>query len=250
MQKLDLVIQGPVYPYTHSIVRQYRSLEWVNRIIVSSWKHDEDVPLADKNVKSLPLSNNGIGNRNAHIVTSHRGLQEVQTEFCAKLRSDQIISNESMNLMYEYSLKRPDKVCVAGFYKPFPFHPRDHIFWGPTEEVYSVFDIPLDAQEKIEMCEMWPQKGSYASFTRAECYIASQYLSKKDYRVKIMADNPRNFLVDFAPQWGEAKELSEKLMPKYFAPFPKIELEWPKHHLASYNYEGCASFYGEYWGES
>lgn len=250
MQKLDLVIQGPVYPYTHFIVRQYKTLEWVNRIIVSSWKDDEDVPLADKVVKSLPLSNNGIGNRNAHIVTSHRGLQEVQTEFCAKLRSDQIISNESMDLMYKYSQKRPNKVCVAGFYEPFPFHPRDHIFWGQTKEVYSIFDIPLDAQEKEEMCDIWPQKGSYASFTRAECYIVSQYLAKKDHRVRVMAENPKDYLVDYSPQWREAKELSEKLMPEYFAPFPKIDFEWPKHNMKSYHYDWAKSNYGEFWGEN
>ena len=142
MQKLDLVIQGQIFDYTQKIVDSYKTLEWVNDVIVSTWEDDPPI-LADKVVRSLPITNLGIGNRNAQIVTSHRGLQEVKTDFCAKLRSDQTISLDSMNKMYGFSLKNQEKICVAGFYRPFPFHPRDHIFWGQTAEVAEVFEVPL-----------------------------------------------------------------------------------------------------------
>jgi len=248
MQKLDLVIQGQIFDYTQKIVDSYKTLEWVNDVIVSTWEDDPPI-LADKVVRSLPITNLGIGNRNAQIVTSHRGLQEVKTDFCAKLRSDQTISLDSMNKMYGFSLKNQEKICVAGFYRPFPFHPRDHIFWGQTAEVAEVFDIPLDKQEKVPISELWPQKGSYAQYTRAECYLVSQYLAKKYSRVKAMTENPQNFLVDFSPQWETARELSEELMDKHFIPFPKIDFQWPKHNITSYDYEGCAAFYGEFWSD-
>jgi len=228
-------------------------LEWVNKIIVSHWEGEYENPAFEdvKYVTSLPVSNMGINNRNAQIITSHRGLQEVSTEFCAKLRSDQKISLDSMNMMYNFMLKRPNKICVAGFYRPFPFHPRDHMFWGKTCDVAEVFDIPLDksTHHVLSPHDSWPNPGFFAANVRAECYIVSQYLAGKNSQVAQMVKNPQIFLCDFSPQWEDAKKLSDELMPKYFAPFPRIDFHWPKHNIYNYDYEGCARFYGEHWGE-
>lgn len=251
MQKVDLILQGPYDNYACEIAESYKQLPWVGQIIISCWNDDPETICGDKTVRSLPLSNNGIGNRNAQIVTSRKGLLETRSDFCAKLRSDQKISLDSMNKMYAYMIDRPDKICVAGFYRPFPFHPRDHMFWGLTHEVAELFDIPLDKNTHhiSNPPDSWPNPGFYAAKTRAECYIVSQYLAKKNDHVKRMVENPQIFLYDFSPQWEDAKRLSDELMPKYFAPFPKIDFEWPKHNMTSYDYDGCARLYGEYWGE-
>ena len=250
--KIDLIIQGPFTNYSKEIVEHYQKLPWVRQIIISCWRDnlDYEIPGA-KMVKSLPLSNNGIGNRNAHIITSYRGLLEVKTNFCAKLRSDQKISLDSMNLMYDYMLKHQDKVCVMGFYEPFPFHPRDHSFWGKTSKVISVFDIPLDPNmwNGSAPYDSWPYAGFYANHVRAECYIASQYLAKKCPKVKKMTEFPQQYLCDFSDRWEEAKTLSEELMDKYFIPFPKIDFEWPKHGMTNYHYEWARANYGEFWGD-
>ena len=250
--KVDLIIQGTLNSYAREITEHYRELDWVESIIISCWKDDPQIIAGDKIVRSLPLTNNGIGNRNAQITTSHKGLMQVKTDFSAKLRSDQKISLDSMNLMYEFMLANSDKICVMGMYKPFPFHPRDHSFWGKTKELVSLFDIPLDktTHHISNPHDSWPNPGFYAANTRAECYIASQYLAKKYPRVKKMVESSNQYLTDFSSRWEDAKTLSDELMVKHFIPFPRINFEWPKHGLTSYPYESCANSYGEFWTET
>ncbi len=250
---IDLIIQGPQDNYGAEIINHYRDIPWVNKIIVSCWKDDSIKVLEDDQVKiiqSIPPKNNGIGNRNYHIVSSFNGLQYAETSFVAKLRSDQKISLDSMNVLYERMMQNPDKIGTLGFYKPFPFHPRDHSFWGRKEKLQELFDIPLDEAWHYQSnpVDSWPHQGFYSYQTRAECYIASQYLAKKDSRVKEMVNNPQTYLWDFSEKWDAAIKLSEELLPQYFYPMPRIDFEWPKHGLSSYPYESVAKSYGEYWG--
>ena len=251
----DLIIQGPQNEYGGEIIDLYSQLPWVNKVVVSCWDNDFPFILDQekvKVVKSILPSNKGIGNRNCHIVSSFNGLKQVKTEFAVKVRSDQKISLDSMNLMYERMMENPDKIGVLGFYKPFPFHPRDHSFWGRTSSLIELFDIPFDPSwhHVSNPVDAWPHPGFYSYQTRAESYIASNYLAKKDGRVQIMLENPSIYLWDFAPRWDKALEISEEVMPKYFFPMPRIDMEWPKHNLSSYPYDSCAASYGEYQAEN
>lgn len=249
--QIDLIIQGPFNSYSDEIIQHYRQLPWVNKIIASCWQDDSESQYANKVVRSLPLSNNGIGNRNAHITTSHKGLMEATTDYSAKLRGDQKISLKSMNVLYNRMLRDQNKILTLGFYAYLPFHPRDHSFWGPTEELVELFDIPLD-HDRSEISnphDAWPHQGFYANHTRAETYIASNYLAKKDSAVERMVNASKIYLHDYSPLWDNAKRLSEEIMPKYFSCAPKIDFEWPKHGLSSYHYAFAASHYGEFWSE-
>ena len=190
-------------------------------------------------------------------ITQRRKLEEevhqknvLMKNILAKLRSDQKISFDSMNIMYDRMMKNQDKIGTLGFYKPFPFHPRDHSYWGQTNELKELFAAPHDpAWHYISNpVDAWPHSGFYAYQTRSECYIASHYLARKDSRVKEMVDNPQDYLWDFSPKWEDALKLSEELMPKYFYPMPRIDFEWPKHGLSAYPYESVAKSYGESWG--
>jgi len=250
--KINLIIQGPFNQYSDEIVKHYKELDWINEIIVSCWEGDIDSIYADKIIKSKPILNNGIGNRNAHIATSLAGLKISNIEYSAKLRSDQKISLQSMDCLYNKMIKNQDKILTLGFYKKFPFHPRDHSFWGKTSELISLFDIPLDedCNDIPNPCDNWPGYGFYANHTRAECYIVSNYLAKKDERVKKMIESPIDYLFDFSPQRSFAMSVNEELMNKYFIPAPKINFEWPKHNLKNYHYQFAENHYGEFWSEN
>jgi hypothetical protein len=250
--KVDLVIQGQYNDYTKEIVEHYKQLPWVGDIIISCWADDPEIGINQDTrvVRSWPLENNGIGNRNAQITTSFAGLNRARSEYCAKLRGDQKISLHSMEVMKDFMMDHPEKICVMGFYAAFPFHPRDHSFWGKTEKVREVFDIPLDPvvfQGAPE--DRWPKNGFYSFAFRSECYIASQFLAKKEPRVKYMVENADTFIYDNAPRLAEAKELDKEIMPKYFVPFPRIDFEWPKHGLKNYHYDLAERLFGEYWTE-
>jgi hypothetical protein len=247
--KINLIMQGPFNEYSDEIIKHYKQLDWVNEIIVSCWENDLDSIHANQILKSKPISNNGIGNRNAHIVTSLAGLKISNTEYSAKLRSDQKISLQSMNYLYDKMIKNKDKILTLGFYKSFPFHPRDHSFWGKTSELVELFDIKLDDEVSkiLNPHDAWPNGGFYLFHLRAECYIAANYLAKKDERAKNMLDNYMEYLTDFAPQHSEALKLDKELMQKYFALSAKIDFEWPKHNLKNYHYDFAANYYGEFW---
>lgn len=250
---IDIIVQGTYNDYTGEIVRNYLNLDFVNRIIISCWEndivnltHDKICILQSKDVK-YP----GLTNRNRQIKSSYEGLKLATSEFSVKLRSDQKISLDSMKLMYNFynnnkeqelcfsnGLKPKNKICVAGIFKPFPFHPRDHIFWGNTQDLIDVFNIPYD---NISINE------DYTKYVRSEAYICMWYYARFDKDIERFINNPTNYLVDNAPLIKEALLKSDFLGPKIFKPFPRIDFAWPKHGLNSYHYNLTASQFGEYW---
>ena len=247
---IDLVLQGKCDDYTLEIADHYSRLDWAN-VIISCWYGDVSATSKAKykTVISSKPANAGLQNRNLQIVSSLNGLKQATSQIAVKLRSDQKISLESLEVMKSYAEKSPDKIMTAGFYKPFPFHPRDHIFWGKTSELIELFDIPLDPiiDSGSAYHDAWPEKGFYSHNVRAEAYICGKYLAKKDPRALICMDYPQTYMHDYAINWDEAKSLSKELMDKFFAPFPKIDFKWPKHGLTSYHYDFAAGHYGEYW---
>jgi WavE lipopolysaccharide synthesis protein len=253
MEKIDLILQGPCNDYTYEIAQSYLSLEFVNNVILSCWENDITRNIDKiKTIKSQDVEYPGVGNRNRQIKSSLVGMKNSTTEFSIKLRSDQKISLDSMRLMYEFYerhkereltfVDNPNKpynrICVAGIFRPFPFHPRDHIFWGNTQDLIDVFDVPYDMESKNE---------DYDKYLRAEAYLCMWYFIKFDSSVRHYIENYTNYLVDSAPHKNEALLKSEYLCPKIFKPFPKINFEWPKHGLKNYHYDFTERTLGEYW---
>jgi hypothetical protein len=249
---MDLVLQGTMNNYTIEIANHYLDLDFVNNIIISCWDIDKhNVENLNNKIKIIynnnEVKNSGITNRNRQIITSINGLKNVSTKFSVKLRSDQKISLESMILMYKYYEKNKErdlhyennfnkplnKICVAGIFKAFPFHPRDHIFWGNTEDLIDLFSLPLD---ELLMSGNPLSNEEYKKYTRSELYIAIHYCKYFNNKINLFIENYKEYLVDDAPKINEAFELSEKILNKIFLPFPKINFEWPKHGLKEYHY--------------
>jgi hypothetical protein len=255
--KMDLVIQGPLNNYSIEIANLYLQLDFVDRIILSTWVGTSLPENLDERIIVIlneDVSHPGIANRNRQIISSLNGLKQVKTKFSAKLRSCQKISLDSMYLMYEYynknkervlhfeknEIKPYNRICVAGIFRPFPFHPRDHIFWGNTLDLIDVFDIPLDTYNGIE---------NYNLITRTEAYIASFYYAKFNNKIHEFIDDYKTYLVDDAPRIEESFKINDEIITKVFLPFPKINFEWPKHNLKTYHYDFTEKYFGEYWGE-
>lgn len=253
MDKMDLVLQGPYNKYAEEIVSEYLKLDFVDHVIISCWENDE-VSIVDdrvKVVKSQDLDNPGLENRNRQIKSSLEGLKAAKTEFAAKLRSDQKITLDSMKLMYDFyqthkeqelsffnGSKPRNRICVAGIFRPFPFHPRDHIFWGNTQDLIDVFTIPYDDVSLVP---------DYTKYLRAEAYICMWYYAKFDPEIIKYISEHTKYLVDRAPNISEALLKSDYWGPKVFKPFPRIDFAWPKHELPKYHYDLTARVFGEYW---
>lgn len=256
--KIDLVLAGHYDEQTLDIVDSYLKLPFVNNIIISTWE-DCDTDWSDNErvimVKSERPSP-GTDNRNYQIVTSQSGLDEVTTEYCARMRTDQKYSSDSMEKMYEYMSENKEmdgSIFVAGIYPNLQFHPRDHVFWGLTEDLIKLFDIPLEKdgfsdKMNVSKDDLWKY---YDFFERTETYIGSRYCMRFCRDVIKFIMQPEVYLYDGSPKWEEAHEVSKKITLSIFKPFPRegIDLEWNRKGLQHYPYDDQKNGYGECWAE-
>jgi hypothetical protein len=182
------------------------------------------------------------------------------------MRNDQKFTLDSMTKMYEFyqenkerllifsdnETKPKNRICVSGNFKPFPFHPRDHVFWGNTEDLIDVFNIPLDSNihDKINI-QKYELDQYYDSYIRSESYIGSHYCANFDKKINKWLLNPKKYLYDDSKFYQEAQSLSDELTPKIFKSFPKegIDLEWPKYGWSTYPYNTQREWFKEYWHE-
>jgi hypothetical protein len=249
------VLQGAVRPETDQIVRTFLDLPFVNNIVLSVFPGSEQLLYGDRvqYVLNEFLPNPGTGNRNLQILSSARGIQRVTTTFAVKMRTDQIIHAHSMQRMYDFWLQReqPDPnrrptdtdpagpLYVMGLYRIFPYHPRDHVFWGYTADLQRLWDCPMDPE---------PPNADYSQCTRAETYIGQWYYARYAPEAAKHAADPRTYLVDGAPCQAEALALDFEVRDRLFKVFPRVEMAWPKHNLPVYHYDYSAQF-SEYWHE-
>ena len=267
--KIDIVLQGQYTDYTDEVARYYLELPFVNEVIISCWDADKE-DVSDPRIKfvrsSFP-SIAGTGNRNLQIVSSLAGLQAATTKFSVKIRSDQKYSHRAMKGMYDYFLnnntrvitfhddetKPRNRILVGGSFPDFPFHPKDHIMWGNTEDLIDVFSLPLEqhsiyTRAGIQQKDYWKY---YKYFVRTESYIGAFYCANFDERIRIFLLKPEDYLYDGAKCHDEAIGVSDWLTPKVFKSFPKElnELEWPKYGWTEYPFQRQRDQFGERWDE-
>jgi hypothetical protein len=262
---ITLVLQGPVYPYTKGIVDHYLASSIVEEVIVSCWETCNTSSLVSDRVKIIKNKDPdfpGLGNINRHIVSSLSGLSASSSNYCAKMRTDQKISHDSLVKMDKFYNKFKDNeveyldktgptspIFVVGMYKNYAFHPRDHVFWGNKSDLINLFNIP-QCMHPIEVAgERYNSGESYwRKSLRPECYLGMHYCSKFDLRVSKFKDLYQDYVMDCGAHHSEALAVSREIQDKIFKVFPRIDMEWPKYHMKQYHYNNGAAM-SEYWYE-
>ena len=264
--KMDIVLAGHYDESTSDIIDSYLKLNFVNTIIVSTWegqghefdygKYSNAVGERIKFVRIPKPETPGTDNRNLQIATAHAGLRFVTTQYCAKMRTDQLYDQDSMVNMYSYMLNNrefDDQIFVAGIYPNLLFHPRDHIFWGRTCDVRELYDVPLEYNglaDKIKVTKENLYK-YYPFFVRNETYIGARYCSKFDETINVMILEPEKYLHDNCGGWSQSHQISNNVIHRAFKPFPRggIDLKWQRKGLDNYPYDDQKMGYGECWAE-
>jgi hypothetical protein len=266
MISTDIILQGPVYPYTEEIANHYSTLPFVNCVIVSGWK---DSPVfSSNNPRVFQLYNDDVSfpgswNRNRLIKSSYEGLKVAPSEYAIKMRTDQIASLDSMMKLYHYyhekkdsNLKRLDgatttKIGVMGICSDFPYHPIDHILWGRTQDLIDFFDIPYDMTWHDEKSPENKDKCYGQMYTRAEVYITTPYISKFSTIAQKHLADPDKYLKEVAENMCNPEALveSKRIMDDIFLVFPPFQLQWPKNGMNQYHYDVMATYRGghAYW---
>ena len=254
MIKLDIVLQGLCSDFTETLIREYSKLNFVNDIVLSSYKDSLSFSLpSNVNFIDNDMVPAGIGNRNLQINSSRNGLAAINNKYVIKMRTDQLIREASMYKIYEYWLKNDDpenrvavpnmpmgRIYTLGMYKKFPYHPRDHVFWGFTSDVKNIFDIPFDDGTKTIQ--------NYVNYVRTEAYIGQYYYARYYPEIQEHIDNPLIFLTDEATRRNEALSKDFAVRDNLFLPFPRISMQWPKYNLNEYHYH-IGEQYSEYWAD-
>jgi len=180
-------------------------------------------------------------------------MKHVTNKHSIKMRTDQIISLDSMNMMYDYWIKNDDpcnrplranlplgRIYVLGLYTKYPYHPRDHLFWGFTDDIKNLVNIPFDLDPD--------QRDNYAFKVRAETWFGQFYYARYDESIIEHIQNPLAFTVDNAIFHNVAMSKDWALRDNLFKVFPRISMKWPKHGLNEYHYH-VGKELSEYWAD-
>ena len=263
--QVDIIIQGNLWECTVRAAIQYTDLDFVNKVYISTWKDDQikakSYPPNSKIhylFSDLP-EHEGGNNINYQIISSLNGLHASDCESVVKMRSDQIVSNKSMQDMYDFIKEAMGKedsssmepkplgpIFTLGIQSIWPYHPQDHILWGYREDLLKFFSLPLSTFPSLDPITV------FETTLRANIYLGAHYFALYDEDAKKHIDNPEIYLLDSAPATPSLKNeevmiTSNKILNKLFKPLPKINLFWEKYN-SGYPYEFYQGW-GEYYHE-
>ena len=254
---MEIVLQGGLYPNTFKTAEYYLQLDFVTRIIISTWENETINKISNDKIILIKSRKpeNGTGNMNLQIVSSYNGLLEVKEERSVKMRTDQMIYHESMYKIKNYVDTHLDidvryannegprgPIFILGMNKIYPFHPQDHIFWGYTSDLITLFNIPLMTPKNRRV------GNDFKTELRCPIYLGANYFAKFEPKIFKFIDNYKEYLVDDAPKKEEAKKISEQLRDKIFKVLPRIKMFWEKYNWNYYPYDWYGSS-GEYYAD-
>ena len=268
---MDIIIQGGIYKGTVETAKSYLTLDFVENVIISTWKN-EDIPdkIDDDRITVIKSEKPEIFDGtdtfgvkipitiNLQLVSSREGIKKSTSDIVAKTRSDQKISLESMEKMNEFFHKHchdtkrlfidksgpKGSICIVGTNSLFPFHPQDHIFWGFREDVEKIFDIPFLPKELHSI--------DFSRVYRGPIHIGAHYAARFDEKINKYIQNYWEYLSSTGPKTdkrNEAISLSKEMMDDIFKVFPPFEMYWEKYNsgywYAAYSLQG--EYYGKEW---
>jgi hypothetical protein len=176
---ISIVVQGAIAGlpndkekdrHTYLCLKSIRKILPGAKIILSTWEKDNVEGLdCDLLVRSQDPGNANFDNLSPfncfrQIVSSINGLKKCTTKYAAKVRSDLIFKNDNFLKYFikfsdlpsdeNYRLLKQRVImfpgCNPNRRMKFPFHPSDWFFFGLTEDVQDIFDIPLIRKNLIK----------------------------------------------------------------------------------------------------
>lgn len=170
---ISVVVQGGVYEeVTPAVLASVRRFLPRAEIIFSTC--DKNAAQKISGYDSLVLSDDPgnfvygnqpeekANNVNRQIVNTKAGLQVVKTSYAMKLRSDFLLTGNDFLRFFElfpladkkYQVFTHKLLSCCWFARnprsnmPYPFHPSDLVFFGRTEDLLRLYDIPLMSREE------------------------------------------------------------------------------------------------------
>lgn len=218
-----ILLQGATNKETIQIAKYYAHIYKDDFIILSTWENTpEDIieginPYVDYIILNSLLDYNGVGNRNAQIVTTLNGIKlasELGLKKLLKTRTDmgilrKNIFKECIQLQNKYpiteenNMKLRNRIIISQLWtkKYQLYFPSDVLMFGDVIDLLLYWDIPLDERtldsedfvnlEEISLYEA-SLKGLYT-----ETYIAINFCKKMGFYQNGKLENSLKFYKDF-----------------------------------------------------
>lgn len=171
--EITFVIQGALDQLTQKCIESINQYYKGSKIILSTWEGSNvddfnvDEILLNKDPGNFMIHDNGVKNNvNRQIVSTLEGLKKVKTKYAVKIRSDCYLNKANLiELRDKYALinrkgkfallKERVLICSMGCRDfrvsyIYPFHYSDFFFFGLTEDLLKIWDIPLAKQDEQE----------------------------------------------------------------------------------------------------
>lgn len=168
--EISIIIQGPIHvDFVIELTAQTRKIFKNSQIIFSTWVGNNtslipsDILVVENpDPGALPISDNPIvyDSANRQIISTMSGLKKANRKYAIKMRSDILIEhNDWLKFFHKYQKYDIDykllksriiissMFCVNPNKIPLPYHPSDWFFFGLTEDLIDIFDIPLLTEE-------------------------------------------------------------------------------------------------------
>ncbi|MFI3243604.1 MAG: WavE lipopolysaccharide synthesis family protein [Akkermansia sp.] len=163
LENLSVVVQGPISDMSKGSLLSVRQYLPNCKIILSTWEgsdldgleYDELILSSDpQNDKDIHYPSNA----NRMIVSTKAGLDAVTTKYVLKMRTDFILTGTNFIDLFlldapepqEYKILKKRVVCYV--WKPQRgrlFHCGDFYFFGLTEDLCKIWDLPLYTNEQF-----------------------------------------------------------------------------------------------------
>lgn len=181
---ITVVVQGPINGkpydklknrYTYECLKSIRRIIPGAKIIISTWEGentddlDYDIVVKSEDPGYFLLRNetrDGLRKESANrqIVSTNAGIKLVKTKYCIKMRSDLILKNNNFISYFEKYANLPSdekykitksRVVFLTTINPrrrfkHPFSMSDWFYFGKTEDIVNIFDIPLMNNEVLK----------------------------------------------------------------------------------------------------
>lgn len=289
--KISVVIQGPIdwsiynetgHGMTQSLCQSIRKLLPESEIIISTW-HDQKVDALDFDIVVYSKDPGPQGtwpsftpnNVNRQIVSTAAGIKSASREYCLKIRSDIILKGTQFLIEFEklgnipagnkkifskpiitnnLSSRNTKEILKKLPGHPLPFHPSDHVSFGLTEDVKTLWDISLQSDNDsyffIEKSQPSRFRLNELSKLTPEQFIFTSAISKKfPVGIKHFADS-RHELIDVSEYYMRTHIVSipDRIFsidfPKYHTPH-HFHFEWMRRNPDDFLLKKYASIPGE-----
>lgn len=165
-EEITFVVQGPVVTgITNNCLTSIRRYYPGATIILSTWKgtsldgldYDNVVTSADPGDCGLMFPNlSNVNNINRQIVSTRNALNNVNTRYAVKTRTDFISVNcnlkQYLDKYREYTIDSSlrcfsERIIALGAHRMYPYFVMDFVFAGRTRDLKKLFEIPLMSRD-------------------------------------------------------------------------------------------------------